>query len=785
MRAVLPCLVAAMSAIAACPPAQEPEVVVQGRVLDASWRPIRGALVRYQAGPELDATQPSTQSDAEGRFELVLQRSMLQVEFPDSPVLVVEAEGRASAVGDLGRALMAYGVVANGGRGRFPDLVLPPGRVLAGRVRGPAEGDVATVRVVDLLDETVKSSARSLWTLMARAECDRQGIFRVRGVPLGPVWVSVGAAGFVREGALVATGEEPLDFDLRRSELLRGSVRAPDGSPVACDLVVGYANWQYQAARSGSDGEFAIALEHRGPFYVSAIRGERELATGDSGLVVDQRLDLVADEDPGKLMVQVVDADGRRAEEPAAIVYWRDAGVPPFHRPGLIPHVVTWGAEAGVVELPGPVPGDRDVGAMIVGAKGFAWQTVQAHWEPGEGETSQEIEVTLSPEALVRGRVVWRGTDELVPDARVWATVTMGGQGVFMDVDHPYGIEDPVSEDGSFVLRGLAAGTYDLFAFRPGSPMARLPGVPVGEEGIDEVILEMPGGCAVHGKVSDEMPVGWSFLASDERIGSEHVWWRRDVTRFGVDAEGAFAVTVPRTEECTLMLVVPMPPNYGQPVLSALQLQNSEEPTATWQVGLAGGAPGTIRGRVRCPIGGFPLQRLAVLSYPEEGSEGFKPHYYHHEGRVGVESDGSFELLLGPGDHVLEVVDLWTDVRLWRTATQVTVPAGGQVDLVADLEVGAVDLVMEPVGGNAQPVAVFVVPKATEDDFGLFASPPRLPARAGEVQVLVPEGSGEVRLVFATDDGPSVDPVGWYDVALGETQKVEVGLPGARGDRSK
>ncbi|MEM7307365.1 MAG: sigma-70 family RNA polymerase sigma factor [Planctomycetota bacterium] len=316
---------------------------IQGRVVDASWTPLREAQV--SAGKRLVST------DAEGRFELSLDlrrgrlANLLHDLGDDFPAVVAIAAGHQPA--------LAYGVRPGG------EVVLrlgPPPRALQGRVVDRAGSPLAGVRVAphEVFQVANTDLERSLGGDPKRGRSpqnpyevvtDERGEFLLPGLFDRPYRLLLRdpASGARRLTDEVVVDGVPLELSLGPPEVWRtvaGRVTDPSGVPLAAGLVTVVADIQHLRhgrARFGTrtevltstvlkaDGTFLLedvpkegaylsVLAHRAAFFGREGGLGEPLATSLTGLELtvprNARLELELPAGAADRF-QVFDADGR------------------------------------------------------------------------------------------------------------------------------------------------------------------------------------------------------------------------------------------------------------------------------------------------------------------------------------------------------------------------------------------------------------------------------------------------------------------------------------------
>lgn len=415
-----------------------PEALLAGRVVDAEGRPIAGARLevgQHVVGPTYTRGSSGRQveADEEGRFRI----GGLGDDLPLT--LNVRADGYLGIVLDLQLPQQEPLEVRLGRGGTvFGEVVDEGGRPVAGaslrarldpqshmRHRPPSVGEVAT------------------------ASSDDDGRFELTAVPAGAVTIDVSsrdggarveAPGTVGEGERVG----PLRIELQSALEIAGRVLRADGAPAARATVA--AVQERPGGGSSSTGTTADVLGRfrlrdlpSGPVTVVATlgvvgRAEREM-TVTGGV---SELELVL-EPTTAVSGRVVAADGSPAGRGHAML----------EREGVSQGVFF--DELGRFEIVGLEEGTYRLVAEVHGVgRG-------AHPEPVEVRLGQPVEglvVRLAEGARVVGRVTGVAATDL---GQVELSAFPEGGGSYQ--------RGRVRADGSFEIRGLAAGRHTLQAW--------------------------------------------------------------------------------------------------------------------------------------------------------------------------------------------------------------------------------------------------------------------------------------------------------------------------------
>jgi protocatechuate 3,4-dioxygenase beta subunit len=481
-----------------------PEVLLAGRVVDAEGRPIAGArlgVFEHVVGPTstLGSRGRQVEADEEGRF-------LIDGLGDDLPLtLTVRADGYLGVAVDLelphqeplevrlGRGGTVFGeVVDEGGQpvaGASLRARIDPQRHM--QHRPPSGGEVAT------------------------ASSDDDGRFELIAVPAGVVAIDVSSrggrgsieapAGTVGEGERVG----PLRIEVPSALEIAGRVVRADGMPAARASVAALQQMPGGGSSSFSTtadalGRFRLPGQQPGPVTVVATlgvvgRAEREVTV--TGGVSEIELVL---EPTTAVSGRVVAADGSPAGR----------GHATLEREGDSHGVVV--DELGRFEIVGLEEGTYRLLAEVPGVgRG-------AHPEPVEVRLGQPVEglvVRLAEGARVVGRVTGVAATDLA-QVELSAFLESGG----------FNQRGLVRADGSFEIRGLAAGRHTLQAWVRSTGQAERATFEV-EEGalLDGIELDFSGStlivtASVLGQTLDERPLlvggGSGKMGTGRRLGA-------------------------------------------------------------------------------------------------------------------------------------------------------------------------------------------------------------------------------------------------------------------------
>lgn len=436
-------------------------LAVNGTVEDVSGGPIEGALVsvtRLDDGNILsfDRAPSGVLSDDDGHFKLTLR--------PGTYIAAVAHDDYLSET-------KSFELID----ARSLEIKMTPGAVVEGTVRARGSEDPVGGAVV-IATAATSGSAAGGFTVRGfgehRVVTNDEGHFRLAGLPSGIVELTAVADGFAtretREVSLgIAQTVSDVDVWVEPAFSIRGFV-VPKGSEEDEGIEgvwVGALSLRppglYVARRpSEDDGFFEIHGVDPGTYMVAAL-GEEMLPnlTGTSAEVVDQDVDDVL-----VVMSPGVSIKGR-VEPPGPATVALEINPDGMGITGMMSGManafVRTRADAdGNFELHPVAPGKLSVVAEADdGSKGTVELEVAT-----EGLT--DVVVELEPRVSIKGTVV-SANGEPVDDAKVNATrIDVEAKAFTMSFsvdDNPmFGGGTPTHEDGTFEIKGLDPGEYEL-----------------------------------------------------------------------------------------------------------------------------------------------------------------------------------------------------------------------------------------------------------------------------------------------------------------------------------
>lgn len=466
--------------------AQDPRglarATVEGKVSDPAGAAIAGATVCGSAVDRdraiADAKGPAcARSEADGRYRLAgLVAGRYAID--------------ASAEGRLPRRWRAPG------EGRAPFVELLAGETRSG-VDFTLEGGGALVRgtVKDVSGGVVGGALVTVLSSGKRADrgapaivrSDAKGAFAA-WVAAGPIMVHAWAEGYSEDSESGSAPSDEIEITLTPESVLAGRViEAGTTTPVPGARVEIELGWRTIAAIADSEGRFRIGRLEPGRYKPSAT------APGRVGKAKESVL-LGLGQTSAEVVIEVF---------PAANVAGRVL-VAPANEP-CAEGVVELAARGGEEGRTAPV--ERDGSARFDGMlPGHYDVKVECKDHVAEAQYPPVIVAAADVEGLVwtvrrgleiRGRVV--DQDDQPVNAHVIAT-TKGG-----DPRAPRSDADTNTEaDGSFVVRGLLAATYEVGARAGEHPAPDPIEVVVSEGRAPEVKIVMSSGGAIEGSVVDQ-----------------------------------------------------------------------------------------------------------------------------------------------------------------------------------------------------------------------------------------------------------------------------------------
>ncbi len=491
----------------------EPEVPIEGRVVDPDGRPIRGARVsarpasnRSGFGPGRSwspSPEPATTA-SDGRFRLggFGAGERVSVDVSAQGYLPLSRPGlRLPAAGPLELRLAPAATI----EGRVVDV---RGRPVAGAFVGPSS---------------------QVWSggLRTTAKADEDGEFSLSPVAPGVRVIEASADGYVTSSphsVEVVAGREtpPVEIVLETAAVLAGRVLTADGLPVAGATITArrqaIRQSRQDSATSDGDGHFAFDRLAPGRVTIRAAKegftaAEVEAEAGQDGASVEL------------VLGRGVEVSGRLVDEGGEPVAGGEVTLVPsavsFATPDE-PRATT--RSDGTFTLSGVADGEYRIGVLD------RWRL--RYTSPGpvvvEGAAVRGVEVRLPGRAAVRGRLLG-----LEPDQAAGLTITASSSSN-PGAPHP----GRVLDGGGYEITDLLPGDWQVrAAVADGGPVATARVTIDPEEPEAEADLRFEPGLTLTGRVvrAGEPVVGATVLVNS---------LARAMSNSGVtDGDGRFRVT--------------------------------------------------------------------------------------------------------------------------------------------------------------------------------------------------------------------------------------------------
>jgi hypothetical protein len=716
------------------------QVAVKGRVITFDGAPIAGAAGAVGQAKDSVTGQllqkPAWTTGDDGRFQF-------QIAAPEpgkeAAQLFLAQKGRAALARSIAFKTkkgtdpqdMQYEAEADLG-----DIVLPDGTQLFGRVRDDGGKPVANVRIVanDVCEHGQFLPGQHFGFFCA-ATSDATGIFSLPCALPQAVQLEFSAPGYYHRTLRPVANGTPLEMTLQKGGFIAGRVLDKDGKGVAkANVYVAYEMRGFtENCLTEGDGSFRVNLSYPTRYRISAMvqrgdskataaaraRGRMRNTPWDNahsdvlqGPRENLELQLKADDGKGEekkdepLTVRAIDKGTRQpVTEFVACSLWEEYA---NRNPNYLEYRMQYQlqsakkAEDGKVDVPGPGQGASGTGAVRVLAKGYAPMTARdLEWKDLEaGKTREPLVVELVLESTIAGKVLDEVTGEPIADAKVWAHPKLDpSQGNYFDrsPSEPSDRAVTTAADGSFVLEQLGEGSWEVRAKHPKRPP--LPAVDVelkAEQHLADFALKLPQGASVKGKLTG-VPIGrgWKvFLHSVPPMnfspngGYYQNYNGQQVANNTVDvaADGTFAFDGVKLDSFFLVLTIPSAPRCGGDLFVPLEPMRVRKAGVQREFDLSADQPGQIKGRISFPAAAPSFDRLAVVAQmiSEEGQMFWSPWMNQYPGpRSFVDQGGNFAIHLGPGQYVLQLIDIGTGIRLAGSDKPLKVEPNATV--VADL----------------------------------------------------------------------------------------------------
>lgn len=603
--------------------------------------------------------------------------------------------------------------------GAFPQLqpiVLPPARVLAGRVRDaegkPVEG--ARVEASDWLAAADFLSGEGRINFprpLTAVRTDAGGRFVLKGSCETAMLVAITGDGIEPLLLGPVDAADPLDVDIRRFDPVELLVVDADGEPIA-GANVGWRSARQPLVRMGSwqgrtdaDGRCRAPVPDVLGVDVSSLDGEVPRYTSVK-VPADQRrlrVQLLPPSPPqangAPVRLVVHDTRGQPVPRFRAALFARsklDADADPDQRwPDFAAVAVDGvGGEAAV-----PVVGSHgDRLAVLVAASGLARSaTLQ--------DVADELRVVLAPEAVIEGTVVDAKSGRPIAGARVWTLPKLQAQMAqmfaviglsFLEAEHEVVV---TGADGRFRCGGLPAGERSLLCIAEGHGTV-LPQTVSCEVGkIKAVRIEAPPLLTLPGRTDCEHPPAGACVrlrADHGRVRASSEDGDYSLT-FPLAADGSFTASGVQPGDYDVQLLVSGGFRAGPPPKLTTGRVTIAADTAQLDVAIAAGLPAHLHGRV---TGTVPPQRLGIVGVGEVSPASSHGFLRYDGPATAVARDGSHELLVPAGACTVIVFDLWTGAML-RRLPRATLAPGEDRQLDVEIAAAAIDVELGGPGFSA------------------------------------------------------------------------------------
>ena len=710
-------------------------VQLSGRLLRGDGTPVAGAAVAFapleQWTTDALLGKPPAVTDADGRFAL------------DVPA-VVETTAATETLMLVGKGLAAIAppvrwryapAPGTGPRRReatdIGAVVAPEGVRMFGRARDAAGKALAGVTVVarDLLDDNrVLQGPQS--TCLCRAQSDASGIFRLDHTLPNAVRLELSAPGCLRRNLAPVAIDAPLDVTMEPGGTIAGRVLDADGRGIDGARVS--ASYEHSGATSpaavtAADGSFALPLDYAGRYRLRASKtapGERALA-GTSALLTGPaaNLEISIAREAGfqgeVLRVQAVaDATGEPIADFRAGAVFQDFA---NKNASYLEYCLTNSLRASsalatgkAVEIQGPGQGASLTGAIRVTAAGYAPATRRDFEWPAakEGAAREPLVLRLVAEATIGGKVVDERTGAPVAGAKVWAQIHADATQNWSAGDRDQVPAEAVvtGADGSFALRQLGEGTWDLNVRHPQRPKPLPLAVTLtATEQKTDVAVRMAPGAHVGGRITGlQLPAGSRVFLNPvalPRFAETAYFSSTSMARVpeetqAVAGDGTFAFEGVELASFYLVLLLPSPPRFGTPLALPIEPLRIREGGIQRDFDASADAPARITGKLTFAGAAVPCARLVAVA-EEVADNSTVTSWRRYSGpRAPVAADGSFALGVVPGRHRVTILDVATWLALATTAEPISVKTASTAtaDLQADLTEVAVRFAPEAAG---------------------------------------------------------------------------------------
>ena len=684
--------------------AQDPPIVLRGRIVDEQGLGIAGAAVasvpRTQFVDTSDLLKNAeNRTDEQGNYQLELTSPKT------SSQLILAARNHQSC---------AIRIVPDHERSRaFPrETVLPKSGQLIGRVRDEDGKQLEGVRI-DVTD-AIKAPWTAKATIRAGSISNKKGIFVVPGVPRTGLLMTARCDGFVPIERIVAQGS-PLTLTMVRAARVRGQVLGSDGKPVAEAsvriLTAVRGNASPEPVTSDDNGQFAIDVPRGVRYALTAYKRDGERRNFRSKLLRgshdDVRVEETEPQQESSQQLQLTVLD-KQTKKPLQQYTVAELNFPPTNLLTALFHADHATANPNKKTI--TVKNGRPRG-LLFRAPGHAFEAITT-----PDSFDEPLVVELGPEAVLTGIVTDGETGKPMAGVKVRALPkgnVSGGGGMPSDAWPTTGA------DGRYRIAGLQPGDYGVQAHheqRRASP-PQFVAVAVAEDAT--LALEVPARKTLHLDITGTIPPGPTPAlepGDNFNYGSGTGSFTHSLAppqpmplRLGKLAFGPVATT-----RLDLNVFVPSRTRVGSGTLLSLGAMDFQEDRNA--IALPDLTSTIVRGRIECDSK-LPTERIAVLAHvagkQQRSGSRARPCL------AGLFVDGSFVMDLPTGTYCLQLLDVATGI-VFHTSEDLTI---GKDPIVLKPQIHWLDIRCEP-SKQGDPVAVHsfgvTLDRPRGGDFGAF-----------------------------------------------------------------
>jgi len=606
-------------------------------------------------------------------------------------------------------------------------IVMRPGVKIRGLVRSMKGKPIAGARVhaVDIfkslhLQMQIEEQCTS-W-----ATTDEKGRFTVHGVPARGASVTITADGFQTHEVQHANQFTPVVAQLSSSGETSGRVVDAAGKPVPEARIWTYYEYSNNATyvRADADGQFRVPVRYPGRYQLSAsiLHGvvSRTMRTKVLvGPMKDVRIeipDAVASSAKLGFEIRAKTLDGKPIVAFKALAHWSNDQFWKYNG-SYLERMFKRSAKSanakGVILLSGPRPGQPPTGRVLVRAKGYAPKLLkQIEWSD---EKRVKMDLTLEPESVIEGVVIDEKTGKPLSGARVH----VGGS--LREAPNPFmrlmtqfraGGGSETDEHGRFRLDTLGKGTHRLTVTYPDRPNSTRKMVKVGSgETKKGIKLTTPRGSTLGGKlVGAKIGVGWKVKCNQNAVSQSIMLPTSQSLLSGgpgskgvlVGSDGKFRIEGLSKARYQLTLMIPYPMGTLDIPLKSVRVRAKD---LNEEIDISKYLPIRFHGKALARGAPITPLRLLVLAQRVDGNASNRGISLTSPMLTGtralVKRDGTFELPVRSGKHVIRLVDLASGVTLFQSERLISIKGKKDVefDIVAELAMVMVTLKPDKEGG--------------------------------------------------------------------------------------